>query len=125
MGYVRAKAIIGDPQKSKLEEVEFLADSGAFFPTISPSLAKKLGIKPIVETELILADKRRAKAVLSLAYFKLLDREGVFQVAIMDVAEPLLGVTVLEGLGIKIDPGTGKPEYSRAYGLALLMATEP
>jgi clan AA aspartic protease len=120
MGYVRARAIVGDPQKGKLEEVDFLADSGAFFPTISPSLAERLGIKPIVETELMLADKRKVKAVLSNAYFKLLDREGVFQVAIMDVAEPLLGVTVLEGLGIKIDPGTGKLEYSRPYGLAIL-----
>ena len=120
MGYVRAKVVIGDPEKSKLQEVDFLADSGAFFPIISPSLAEKLGIKPVVETELILADKRKAKATLSNAYFKLLDREGVFQVAIMDVVEPLLGVTVLEGLGIKIDPVTGKLEYSRPYGLALL-----
>ena len=120
MGYVRAKAIIGDPQKNKVEEVEFLADSGAFFPAISPSLAKKLDIKPVVETELILADKRRVKALISIAYFKLLDRDGVFQTAIMDVPDPLLGVTVLEGLGIKIDPGTGKLEYSRPYGLAIL-----
>ena len=120
MGYVRAKAIIGDTQKGKLEEVDFLADSGAFFPTISPSLAEKLGIKPIVEAELVLADKRKVKAILSNAYFKLLDREGVFQVAIMDVVEPLLGVTVLEGLGVKIDSCTGKLEYSRPYGLAIL-----
>ncbi len=91
MGYVRAKAIIRNLQKSKPGEVEFLADSGAFFPTISPSLAERLGIKPIVKTELILADKRRAKAILSNAYFKLLDREGVFRVAVMNVAEPLLG----------------------------------
>jgi len=120
MGYVKAKAIIADPQKRKLEEVDFLADSGAFFPVIPPNLAEKLGIKPIVETELMLADKRKAKATLSMAYFKLLDREGVFQVAIMDVAEPLLGVTVLEGLGIRIDPSTGKVEHSRPYGLAIL-----
>ena len=120
MGCVRAKAIIADPQKSELEEVDFLANCGAFFPTISPSLAEKLGIKPIAEAELMLADKRKVKATLSNAYFKLLDREGVFQVAIMDVAEPLLGVTVLEGLGVKIDPCTGKLEYSRPYGLAIL-----
>ena len=81
MGYVRAKAIIGDPGKTILEEVEFLADSGAFFPAVSPSLAKRLNLTPITETELILADKRTAKATLSNAYFRLLDREGVFQVA--------------------------------------------
>ena len=40
--------------------------------------------------------------------------------AIMDVPEPLLGVTVFEGLGVKVNPATGKLEYSRSYGLALL-----
>jgi hypothetical protein len=27
---------------------------------------------------------------------------------------------VLEGLGVKVDPVTGKLEYSRSYGLAVL-----
>ena len=31
-----------------------------------------------------IVDKSKAKAILSNAYFKLLDREGVFWVAIMD-----------------------------------------
>lgn len=74
-----------------------------------------------METELILADRRKAKATLSNAYFKLLDREGVFKVAIMDVVEPLLGVTAFEGLGVKIDPVTEKLEHSRPYSLALLV----
>jgi len=119
MGYVRTKVIIGDPQRVKLEEVQFLAHSGAFSSAISPSLAKNLDTRPTVETELTMGDKRRVKATLSLAYFKLLDREGVFQVAIIDVPEPLLGVTVLKGLGIKIDPCTRKLEYSRPYGLPI------
>jgi len=38
----------------------------------------------------------------------------------MDVPEPLLGVSTLEGLGIRVDPTTGKAEYSRSYGLAVL-----
>jgi len=120
MGYVRAKAVIGDPAKTRTEEVEFMADSGAFFPAIPPSLAKKLNLKKVTETELMLADKRTAKAILSNAYFSLLDRQGVFQVAIMDVPEPLLGVTVFEGLGIRINPTTGELEHSRPYGLAIL-----
>jgi len=37
----------------------------------------------------------------------------------MDSPEPILGVTVLEGLGVKVDPVTGKLEYSRSYGLAV------
>jgi len=29
-------------------------------------------------------------------------------------------VTVIEGLGIKVDPTTGKIEYTRPYGLVIL-----
>lgn len=29
----------------------------------------------------------------------------------MDIPEPLLGVSTLEGLGIRVDPVTGKVEY--------------
>ena len=60
------------------------------------------------------------RAGVSLAYFRILDRDGVFQAALMDSPEPILGVTVLEGLGVKVDPVTGKLEYSRPYGLATL-----
>jgi hypothetical protein len=54
-----------------------------------------------------------------------MDREGVFQVVLMDSPEPLLGVIVLEGLGFKVDPVTGKLEYSRPYGLAELKSHTP
>ncbi len=119
MGYVIAKVLVGDG-KTKVGEVEFLADSGSFHPIIPPTLAQRLGIKPVLETELILADKRKVKAPISNAYFKLLDREGIFQVVIMDVPKPLLGITVFEGLGIKIDPATGRLGYSRSFGVAAL-----
>lgn len=39
---------------------------------------------------------------------------------IMNVPEPLLGASALEGLGIKVDPTTGRLEHSRPYGLALV-----
>jgi hypothetical protein len=42
----------------------------------------------------------------------------------MDAVEPLLGVTVIEGLETKIDSGPGKLEHSRPYGLALLVTAK-
>jgi hypothetical protein len=42
----------------------------------------------------------------------------------MDVVEPLLGITVPESLGVRIDLGAGKLEYSRPYGLALLVTAK-
>jgi len=60
------------------------------------------------------------RAGVSPAYFRVLDRNGVFQVALMNSPEPIVGVTVLEDLGVRVDPVTGKLEYSRPYGLATL-----
>jgi hypothetical protein len=42
----------------------------------------------------------------------------------MDAVEPLLGVTVIEGLETKVDSGTGKLGHSRPYGLALLVTAK-
>ena len=120
MGYVKVKASLGDPRRIKVKDVEFLVDTGSYYTVIPPRLANELGIKPVAEAEVILADKRTVKIALSYAYIKLLDREGVLPVRIMDVPEPIIGVTALEGLGIKVDPVTGRLEYSRPYGLALL-----
>jgi len=120
MGLVRVRALFGDANRRRVEEVLFLADTGAYFSIIPPSLAKDFQIEALTKTELTLADNRRVEAGVSLAYFKLMDREGIFQIAIMESPEPILGITVFEGLGIKIDPATGKLEYSRPYGLSAI-----
>jgi predicted aspartyl protease len=36
------------------------------------------------------------------------------------VPELMLGITVFEGLGIRIDPATGELEYSKLYGLSAI-----
>ena len=59
---------------------------------------------------------------LSYAYVKILDREATLPVAIMDVPEPLLGVTTLEGLGLKVDPVGGSVEKTRAFAVGMLRA---
>jgi predicted aspartyl protease len=69
--------------------------------------------------KLTLANRRIIEVDTSLAYIKILDREGVLQVLIMDVPEPLLGISTLEVLGVKVNPITEELEYSRSYGLAL------
>lgn len=113
-------ALLGNGKKEKVKEVTFLVDTGSFYPVIPGSLANELGIQAFFSMELILANNKRVAAGRSLAYFRLLDREDISQVVIMDCPEPLLGVTVLEGLGIKVDPATGSIDYSRPYGVAIL-----
>ena len=120
MGFVRVKCSVGSADGKMIKYVDFLTDTGAYYTTIPPELAEDLGITSLATTKLMLADKRVVEAGISLAYIKILDREGIFNIAIMDVPEPLLGVSTLEGLGIRVDPTTGKVEYSRSYGLAVI-----
>jgi aspartyl protease family protein len=125
VGFVRVRVLSGDALRRGVGEVLFLVDTGSFFPIIPLGLAGEYGLEALAEVELLLADGRRVRAGVSLAYFRVLDRDGVFQVALMDSPEPILGVTVLEGLGVKVDPVTGKLEYSRPYGLAALSSHPP
>jgi predicted aspartyl protease len=119
MGHVRVRGLIGRT-RTKTKDVEFLVDTRAFYTVVMPSLAKELGLEAQEISELTLADKRTAQAGITVAYMKLLDRGGVLPIAIMETPEPLLGVTALEGLGLKVDPTTGELQHSRPYGLAAI-----
>jgi len=125
MGYVKIKGTIGNAQQTTAREVELLADTGTFYTIIPPALAKELAITATAKTKLTLADKRLVEAQISLAYIKILDRDGILPVAIIDSPEPLLGATTLEGLGLRVDPTNGKVEHSRPYGLAALQTKFP
>jgi len=116
---VRVKGLVGSDQQHA-RKIELLVDTGAFYTVIPPAAAKELGVEVYKTTSLTLADKRQVEAGIGLAYMKFLDRDGVLPVAIMDSPEPLLGVTALEGLGLRVDPTTGELQRSRPYGLAVL-----
>lgn len=121
MGYVRVRGLIGR-RKEVVREVEFLVDTGAFYTVIPPRLAAELGLESQEVASLTLADSRTVEAGITVAYIKLLDREGVVPIAILEAPEPLLGATALEGLGLRVNPATGTLEHSRPYGLAALSA---
>jgi hypothetical protein len=48
-------------------------------PIVPLNIAKEFNIEPLTEARLMLAGGRRVRAGVSLAYFKIVDREGVFQ----------------------------------------------
>ena len=128
MGLVKVKAHIGLGQES-LREVEFLVDTGSFYTFLPLELASDLGITFPVSSEVVLADSRRAIALVGVAYLRLMNREGGILVASMPVLEwsegnvpmPLLGVSTLEVLGLKVNPVDETLEYSRPFGPAALL----
>lgn len=120
VGLVKVKVTIGSLKRDIIKQAEFIADSGAFNTIVPPHLAKELKLDILGTTNVTLANGNRAEAGISVAYVRLLDREGEFIVWIMDAPEPLLGATVFEGLGLSIDPSTGEVKHSRSFGLAAL-----
>ena len=119
MGFVKVAGLIGR-SREELREVTFLADSGSFYTLMGPSLAQELGIEATVTGPVVLADSRTIQIGLAMAYLRLRDREGAVPVGILEVPEPLLGVTALEALGLKVNPVEGTLEETRAFGPAVL-----
>lgn len=120
VGYVDVKAILGNAKRRSQREIEFLVDTGAFHSAVPKELAADLELEAAGEISITLADKREIRAPISLAYMKVLDRESILPVVIINVPKPLLGTTALDGLDLRVDPVSGRLEHSRAFGAALL-----
>ncbi|MDV3244288.1 MAG: clan AA aspartic protease [Nitrososphaerales archaeon] len=121
VGYVKVSAKIGNPERDEIVQLEFLVDTGAFFTAVPFSLAQRIGVKPMSKTKATLADNREVNVSLSYAYIEIQDRSAVLPVAIMDVPEPLLGVTTLEALGLKVNPLSGELEKTRSFAIGQLL----
>jgi predicted aspartyl protease len=119
MGFVKVSGLIGR-SRDRLREVTFLADPGSFYTLLTPSLARELGISPTLTTQVVLADSRTVEIGLTVAYLRLGDREGGVPVGVMDVPSPLLGVSALEALGLKVNPVEGVLQKTRPFGPAVL-----
>jgi len=110
VGYVRVYGIIANPFKRDLRvKKEFIADTGAIYTVITPTIVEKLKLE--------ITDKRRFKIAsgeiveypISEAYIEVEDKGVTSLVAIGSEKTPmLLGVTTLELLGLQVDPLTGK-----------------
>ena len=119
VGLVKVKAHIGTGQDS-LREVEFLVDTGSFYTFLPSGLADDLGIAFPVTSEVVLADSRRVEVSMGVAYLRLTDREGGVLVTSMGVPMPLLGVSALEALGLKVNHVDVTLEHSVPFGPAAL-----
>ena len=108
MGHVWVRARVGDESGSKSAEVEAFIDTGATLTVIPRRLAEELGLRVTGRTEVETAAGRimleRTRVRLELE-----GREEIVPALISDVIDKvLIGVTVLEVLGLQVDPLTGR-----------------
>jgi clan AA aspartic protease len=115
MGAVRVQAELVSPQGIAVAE-EFLVDTGSFYTAISPDVRDRLALPEGMPQQVMLADGRVIDTEVTIARLRLLGREGVVPVEVVSVPEPLLGVSALEALGLKVNPMSRELELDRPYG---------
>jgi len=108
MGHVWVKTKIGNPEITKVLEVEALVDTGATLTVIPRKIAESLEI-PIVGKNIVETAAGKIEIDRGRAWIEIMGKGEIVPVLISDVIEKvLIGITVLEILGLRVDPITGK-----------------
>jgi len=109
--------------KTSVELRKVLIDTGATYTVLPKSVLEEVGAwGPLPEVEIGLGDGRKVKAK---AYAVAITIEGVEAPAIsvtFEGAQTVIGVETLESVGLKLDPTTGKLEFTRPKGMAYFYA---
>lgn len=106
MGEVRVPVRLTNPyQPTRYWDGMFLVDSGATNSHVPTSVLESIGIQPTGMRDVVLADNRNIRRLISFAGFTVLEQTDYATVFFVDDdVEPILGLTVLESLGLLIDP---------------------
>lgn len=123
LGFARAMGHVYQRVKLSAERtvtVRMLVDTGATYSVIPEALACAVGIKRLRRSvPITLADRRRVKLDTGTAIFRIGTREAPGILLVGDVAEPILGVETVEGLGLTVDPRRRRLVPSRSYAIRL------
>lgn len=108
MGITQVTAAVRNPARpQKLWEGLFLVDTGAVDCMVPGKHLKALGLKPRGKRTYELADGTEVTFDVTVAEVEFMgDRVGASVIYGPDDAEPILGVTALESVGIAVDPRT-------------------
>lgn len=106
MGAVNANVVIRNPaDRSRSWEGRFLVDTGATDSLVPRPQLQAIGLTPEAQRTYILADGSEITMDVAVARIELMGGIVGGTVLFGDVdAEPILGVTALESLGIEVDP---------------------
>jgi clan AA aspartic protease len=97
------------PKSKKKYEADFLVDTGATDCLAPASKLKKAGIEPVGKMTYELADGKTTELEFGLAVIEFMGEITSGRILFgPEKAEPLLGVTALESVGILVDPSNQK-----------------
>jgi len=106
MGITQVTATVRNPAQPRKEwSGLFLVDTGAVDCMVPRKHLRALGLKPRAKRKYELADGTEVTLDVTIAEIEFMgDRVGVTVIFGDDEAEPILGVTALESVGIEVDP---------------------
>lgn len=109
MGEVVLKVNLVNVKTGTKKEVEFVVDTGATISVVPADILKSLEIEPRYTDEFDLADGRSTSFDVGEAVFELDGKSITSAVAFgPGESQPLLGVVVLEIMGLMVDPVSRK-----------------
>lgn len=110
MGAIHVTVAVRAAAKSRKKyEADFLVDTGATDSLAPASQLKKAGIEPVGKMTYELADGSVVEYSFAVAFIEFMGEiTGGRVIFGPEGAEPLLGVTALESVGIVVDPANQK-----------------
>ena len=110
MGIIRIDAAVRNPAElDRVWEGKFLVDTGAINCVVPRQHLESIGIAPKAQQTYRMADGTRVRMDIAVAEIVLMGELAGCTIVFADEgAEPLLGVTALEAVGIEIDPQNQK-----------------
>lgn len=106
MGEVRVAIVVENPRTgARSEELIALADTGATLTMVPADTLQQVGIPAIGSVTVVLADGRRASRRVGNAAIAINGESVACRVLFGEAGDAvLLGLTVLEQLGLAVDP---------------------
>ena len=93
------------PRKGPSRRLEVLVDTGATLPVLPRKVLRAMGIRPMERVKLLIADGRRIIREAGDVRLRVMGRAVWSRVVFGQPRDPaLLGLTVLEQLGLTVDP---------------------
>jgi len=108
MGYVWVDAVLKNPLTGRSVSVKALVDTGATLAVVPRRVADELEL-PVIGKSLVQTAKGVTELEACFGVVEIMGEETPARILVSDeVNTVLIGITVLEQLGLEVDPGTGK-----------------
>jgi Predicted aspartyl protease len=108
MGHIYTKIKLSNMERTKVKEVQALADTGATLTVIPQKVAQELELGELTR-EMVKTGAGKVELKRSAARISIDGKESVQDVLVSDfIDRVLLGAVTLESLALSVDPLTGE-----------------